>query len=244
MFTDDSARQYDRMVDWDSRLARELPLLAKLFEGAGARRIVDFGCGPGRHAAGLARLGFDVAGVDESLEMRRMAAENNAASGSFVVVPAVGDLPAGPYDAFMSIGNTLPSIRDTRSLLTTFRAMRRRTRRRGSLLIQTRNYESLRADEVEVMGVRQVGEETYFRAWHAEEGRSGARWVHLHAFAVKMSQRPPAVTGTIARLRGWSRVELRRTLLAAGYSRVRFYRDYALTPFSAGSPDIVLVASC
>jgi len=38
-------------------------------------RLLDVGCGPGRHALALARLGFDVVGVDRSPEFVRLAAD-------------------------------------------------------------------------------------------------------------------------------------------------------------------------
>ena len=42
---------------------------------AGHRRVLDLGCGTGRHAIGLARLGFEVTGVDVSDYALRRAAQ-------------------------------------------------------------------------------------------------------------------------------------------------------------------------
>ncbi len=44
-------------------------------------RILDVGCGTGRHAVALARMGFQVTGVDLSPNMLAIAAQNAAAAG-------------------------------------------------------------------------------------------------------------------------------------------------------------------
>ena len=50
-------------------------------------RVLDVGCGPGRHALALARLGLDVVGVDRSSDFLRLAtgaAEAEGLSATFV----------------------------------------------------------------------------------------------------------------------------------------------------------------
>jgi SAM-dependent methyltransferase len=44
-------------------------------------RVLDVGCGPGRHSLSLARRGFDVVGVDHSAEFVRLASEAAASDG-------------------------------------------------------------------------------------------------------------------------------------------------------------------
>jgi SAM-dependent methyltransferase len=64
---------------------------------AGAR-VLDVGCGPGRHALALARRGIDVVGVDLSEDFIGLARESAAAAGlraRFVV----GDVRDLAYDA-------------------------------------------------------------------------------------------------------------------------------------------------
>jgi SAM-dependent methyltransferase len=48
-------------------------------------RILDVGCGPGRHSLALARRGCDVVGVDHSAEFVRLARDAAAADGLTVV---------------------------------------------------------------------------------------------------------------------------------------------------------------
>jgi SAM-dependent methyltransferase len=44
-------------------------------------RVLDVGCGPGRHSLSLARRGFDVVGVDHSAEFVRLAQQTATADG-------------------------------------------------------------------------------------------------------------------------------------------------------------------
>src|SRR3954469_17988816 len=65
-------------------------------------RVLDVGCGPGRHSLALARRGFEAVGVDHSAEFVRLAREAAAADGrgaSFEELD-VGELDrAGEFDA-------------------------------------------------------------------------------------------------------------------------------------------------
>jgi SAM-dependent methyltransferase len=48
-------------------------------------RVLDVGCGPGRHALALARRGYDAVGLDHSTEFVRLARDAAAAEGLAVV---------------------------------------------------------------------------------------------------------------------------------------------------------------
>ena len=74
--------------------------------------MLDVGCGPGRHAHALARLGIEVVGLDISEEFVRLAAEDAPPGSTFlrgdardlVSLGAAGLLPhAGAFDAAISL---------------------------------------------------------------------------------------------------------------------------------------------
>jgi SAM-dependent methyltransferase len=82
------------------------------FSSGASRRVVDLACGTGRHAIALERLGHELAGVDSSDSMLRVAGVNAAAAKARVQFLA-GDLRSldvagAPFDAatclFDSIG--------------------------------------------------------------------------------------------------------------------------------------------
>jgi SAM-dependent methyltransferase len=67
---------YDRFVNWESRLAYEMPFIERILREADARRVIDVACGTGMHAIELARRGYDVVGADLSAPMIERAKEN------------------------------------------------------------------------------------------------------------------------------------------------------------------------
>jgi glycine/sarcosine N-methyltransferase len=110
-----AADDYDRFVDWDKRLAREAPFFRRLFEERGVSRVIDVGCGSGRHAVLFASWGLEVVGVDPDARMLASARAHAAASGQTVrfVEGGFGGLAGlglGPADALTCTGNALPHV--------------------------------------------------------------------------------------------------------------------------------------
>jgi SAM-dependent methyltransferase len=62
------------------------------------QRVLDVGCGPGRHALALARRGFDVVGVDLSPDFVGLARDAAAAHGLTARIEEL-DVRALPFDA-------------------------------------------------------------------------------------------------------------------------------------------------
>ncbi len=109
------ARDYDQMVDWDRRLAREGPFFRDVFERAGVRRLIDVGCGSGKHAIMFSEWGIEVIGVDPSEPMLLQAGDNAAAAGADVrfVEGGFGELErivGTDWDAVTTLGNGLPHV--------------------------------------------------------------------------------------------------------------------------------------
>jgi SAM-dependent methyltransferase len=77
---------------------QEIGFLVDALELAPGRRVLDVGCGPGRHALALARRGIEVLGVDLSddfIALARDAAENEGLPARF----EVGDVRELAYEA-------------------------------------------------------------------------------------------------------------------------------------------------
>ncbi|MCK6570189.1 methyltransferase domain-containing protein [Myxococcota bacterium] len=109
------SRYYDVFVDWPGRLSRELPGLQKLLGSVGARRVLDLGCGTGRHVAALRERGFDAHGADVSEDMLEQARVLVGDPTKFHAWQLGTPVPAAlaaaaPFDALISMGNVWPQV--------------------------------------------------------------------------------------------------------------------------------------
>jgi SAM-dependent methyltransferase len=148
VFYDELGADYDRMVSWESRRSREEGFFRGLFDVADVRTVLDAACGTGMHAIGFARRGMGSAGADVSPVMIERARENAAAADVAVDfrVAGFGGLSAsfpGPFDAVTCIGNSLPHLRDDRSLRDCLSDFAVLLKPGGLLVIQNRNYDRL-----------------------------------------------------------------------------------------------------
>ncbi|MDQ3914490.1 MAG: class I SAM-dependent methyltransferase [Actinomycetota bacterium] len=86
--------------------AQEVAFLLDLLDLPAGSRVLDVGCGPGRHAVALARAGLAVTGVDVSrrfLDIAAAAARDAGVAASFFHVDA-RQMPFGDeFDAVISI---------------------------------------------------------------------------------------------------------------------------------------------
>ncbi len=92
---------YDLLCEPDGSAGHTEEEVAYLCEVLGqqgrGRRVIDLGCGTGRHAVGLARAGFEVVGVDRSAWAIGLAERRSAAAGVEVCWRLVDFLAVGPW---------------------------------------------------------------------------------------------------------------------------------------------------
>jgi 2-polyprenyl-3-methyl-5-hydroxy-6-metoxy-1,4-benzoquinol methylase len=109
---DDVALAYDEAIDWDRRLAREIPFIVSRLGKPEGKRVLDLACGTGRHSATLALQGAEVVGIDNSESMLSRAKEHASSIG---VTPKFirGDmsefdsLTTDQFDLVICLGNSL-----------------------------------------------------------------------------------------------------------------------------------------
>jgi SAM-dependent methyltransferase len=246
------AADYDRFVNWESRLAHELPTLVDLFEASGARRILDAACGSGQHAIALARRGYRVLGADLSAAMVARARENAAAAGveAEFVAAGLGELaslvrPAGPeglFDALLCLGNSLPHLLSAEAVAAALDDFAAVLRPGGLLVIQNRNFDRVWTRRERFMGPQA----------HREGDR---QWLFVRFYDFQ----PSTLTFNMVRLvntgDGWVQDvestelrpvfagELDESLRAAGFGQILLYGGYDRSPFHPDdSGDLLAVA--
>jgi SAM-dependent methyltransferase len=137
MGKEEIASFYDVFVDWPGRLGREMPSLLKRLHATGARRILDAGCGTGRHVAALREEGFLAYGADASEEMVGRARAFGAPE--WFCEWRMGDAPPAelkaPFDAAVCLGNTWSMLTGQHDVERAAAALRSLLRPGGSLLV-------------------------------------------------------------------------------------------------------------
>ncbi|MFQ5430275.1 MAG: class I SAM-dependent methyltransferase [Phycisphaerae bacterium] len=154
----DDAGWYDRTINWDARLARELPVLRDVFGSPGPRGLLDAGCGSGRHLAAMAEAGYRVTGLDSSADMLAVArahlserrVDARLIESTFEAIPT----DAGPFDGVYCLGNALAATGEPGAAEESFAAMAGRLTPGGRLFIQLLNFARLRREQPGVRGPR------------------------------------------------------------------------------------------
>jgi glycine/sarcosine N-methyltransferase len=244
---DSFSADYDRFVNWQSRLAAEMPFLQRHLEalrqpGAASLRVLDAACGTGMHAIALAKAGYAASGADLSEGMIDKARLNAQADGVQVRFEAVGFgglekvFGAGEFDALLCLGNSLPHLltpADLSAALADFAAC---LTPGGLLLVQNRNFDAVLSRQ-----------ERWMEPQSHRQGE--AEWVFLRFY----DYRPDGLLGfNILTLRregqaGWSQsvaetllyplrqAELAQALLTAGFGEIAWYGNLAGSSFDPQS---------
>ena len=252
-FYDELGTDYDLMVSWEQRLAREEEFFRRVFSEAGVKRVLDAACGTGMHAISFARAGWECAGADLSPVMVEKARENARQAGVQVRFEAAGfgelfTRVGSGFDAVTCIGNSLPHLLDDSALhacLTDFADL---LVPGGTLVIQNRNYDRLLRERQRFMPPvsrsEEEGETLLLRI--TEFPAAGARNDEAVSYTI-VTLRKRGGAWTMAErttpLRALRRATLKAALDRAGFTSVRVYGSYAFEPYDGpGAADLVLIA--
>ena len=261
---------YDRFVNWENRLAYEMPFIERTlreskFVVADARRVIDIACGTGMHAIELARRGYKVVGADPSAPMIERARENAATAGveARFVVAGFGDLAeklalspsislrtskvegvSGQFDAVLCLGNSLPhvlSAGDLGDALADFAAV---LRPGGLLLVQNRNFDAVLAHRERFMGPethRESDREWLFVRFYDFNPAGTITFNMVVLRRDAEGKWSQQVEATVLRPLIYS--ELIASLTAAGFTDIVCYGDMQGAPFDPDySPNLVVTA--
>ncbi len=239
---------YGKMIDWTSRLARELPFLVEQLGPPSAAPLFDLGCGPAIHTRALVEKGYRVIGLDRSEAMLERAGK--APAGSLFVM---GDLTALPLSAAtgaagaICLGNTLVHFLDDEPYVSLFRALRERITPGGALIIQILNYVRLREGKVRhlPLNFRDGGdgnEAIFLRLLDFLDER------RVHFEVVSLMRRPAEETARLTNttssiLRALRFDELVAFLGRGGFDKIELFGSYGGEPFDEHrSHDVIAVA--
>jgi SAM-dependent methyltransferase len=249
------AADYDRFVNWESRLAHELPFLERLFREHGVRRVLDAACGTGQHAMGLAWRGYQVVGTDLSASMVARARENALAGGVDVsfAVAGFGELTRlrsiaslaveKGFEALLCLGNSLPHLLTQAAVADALADFAAVLRPGGVLVIQNRNFDRVWSERERFMGPQsyrgQDGEWLFVRFYDFHDAT-----VTFNMLRLRRTEDGWAQDVQSTELRPVFRDGLKAALGATGFAEVAFFGGYDGSAFDPiRSSDLIAVAT-
>lgn len=243
----ESAEWYDRSINWDARLARELPVLCDTLGPPGTGGVLDAGAGTCRQAVALARAGYRLTAADASDQMLALGRQHAEQAGvTLRLVHAPYDRLAASvgsgFDGVYCIGNSLAAAGTAEGIRGAVRSFAAVLRPGGRSLIQIVNFPKMRRESPCVRGPRVARHE-------------GVEYVSSRVFHFEADR--VAVTNlTLWRDNGWQQFastgvlypiappELTRWLEDNGLGVDAMLGSYAHEPFDVEcSDDLIVVAT-
>jgi glycine/sarcosine N-methyltransferase len=241
---------YDRFVDWPSRLTLELPFIMDKLQESSARTVLDAAAGTGMHAIALLQKGYQAAGADISQGMIEQARRNAQLAGAQLQfeIAGFGELErtfgAACFDAVLCLGNSLPHLLSRRDLDKTLVDFAACLQPGGMLLIQNRNFDSVIANHARWMEPQSHSEdrtEWIFQRFYDFE-LDGL--LTFNMVILKRHGRGSWTQQVISsRMRPILKVELVLSLFEAGFSSLTPFGNMSGEPFDPDkSPNLVVLA--
>jgi len=226
----------------DESARRETAFAASALQLVGAARVLDAGCGAGRHARALAAAGFSVVGLDRSADLLSAAWRRSGGPRSGVRYVR-GDLRALPFRSgvFAATVSFFTSFGyfDDAGDRTQLREVRRVLRPGGRHFLDFLNAPRVVADL--------VPESSRIVASSGSRAATTVREVReVRAGRVEKSVEVVDPSGTVRRwresVRLWSRAEIEAMLADAGLCVRAVHGDLSGGPWTPDAPRLVIVS--
>ncbi len=255
MFTEDesSGHEYDAVVDWERRMAREAPFFRELFDEVDVARVVDVGCGTGRHAAEFAAWGLDVTGVDPDEGMLAQAERHAAQRGVDVRFleggfGELGGLIEEPADALVCLGNAFQHVEGAEGLSRTLEDMASVLRSGGVLVLHFLNHERLLASRPRVMDARfretDDGDRVFLKLLDYRVDDSGEDEILFDFVVLRRDDEGLwEADGRSSSHRALRLDDVRSAAEEAGFEDVRFYGSHERRAFDPAEDESVIVTA-
>jgi glycine/sarcosine N-methyltransferase len=248
---------YDTFVNWQARLARELPFFREVFDEVGAKRVLDVGAGSARLAIEFASWGLDVTAVDPDESMLASASANAEAAAQHIEAGGgrlrverggfgeLDGLGLGRADALTCTGNALPHVHGTEGLREALADFFAVLKPGGALVLQLLNHARLLETHQRAITpvVREVPEGTRVFLRVIDFPSDGSEFLGMD-FATLV--RDHAGEWSVASLRSAHTIitaeTLERELVAAGFGHVELFGGHDRHTLSAADESVLVLA--
>lgn len=222
------------------RTRHEIDFLVKALPLHPAARVLDIGCGFGRHSVELARRDYHVLGIDPAAAMIRAARENAQEAGvdvEFQQVAAEGYFAAEPFDAALCLFTTLGQIppasdEDNRDLLSTvFNSLKEGGRFALELPQKQPALDALKPSD------RFGGNTSYAEVRRSYDAGTGIVTEQFHIVS------PDSAQDFHLRYRLFTQQDVTGLLTAAGLQRLKSYDGYTGADLTDDSPAMLFICA-
>jgi SAM-dependent methyltransferase len=234
---DDISIAYDRTIDWDARLQRELPFILKKISDDIKLHILDLACGSGRHSVALAAKGHKILGIDSSMAMidaARTLAQKKGVNVEFDVTSMedFGD-SRDKFDLVICLGNSLALLPSFNVLLKVVRKISIALRKDGIFILQVLNFKEIETSGFSVFpskrGKTSSGKDVVFSRFFDHSDSKDTTTLVLSSLVKTDSRWDPIVsTQEVLRL---DKSRLHQMLKEGRFSNIEYYGDYKENPF-------------
>ena len=255
---DDFSQDYDLFVDWESRLAVEMPFIEKHLkqlktQRAHSLRVLDAACGSGMHTIEIAKRGYSASGADLSPKMIHKAIGNARDAGVNVnfqestfgnLAHAFKNDPGFPFDLIICLGNSLPHLLSLEQIQEALIDFANCMSQGGLLILQNRNFNAVTKNKdrwIEPKSRRIGKEEWIFLRFYDfdSDGLITFNIVRLHRTNSNNWQQRISIT----RLYPLMQNDLARLMRNSGFSEISYFGIMDEIPFNPSSSENLVVVA-
>jgi len=231
------AKTYDRFVKRETLLP---PGLLDLIKSLNAEEILEFACGTGTVAVGLALEGFDITGVDYSSDMLKAAkakARQHRAKIKFILNDISQIRLDRKFDLILCLGNTIPQFTSQASLQRLLANCKRHLSDGGHIIFQQLNYDRILKERPQTFAVNLDNDVVRFKQY-----RYRKELIDFIVTVADGSQIPPRMVISKIVLKPWKSSELTDALKKTGFKKIQLFANYSGDKFDNKSNDMIVVA--
>lgn len=231
------AGTYDRFVKRQTLLPAGLLELVRGLEG---KSVLEFACGTGTVACGLALEGYDIVGVDYSPDMLKAArakARRNKAKVKFIAGDISKVRVGRKFDLLLCMGNAIPHFKTQKSLTQLLENCISHLNDGGHVIFQLLNYNRILKNRPSTFAIDIDRDAVRFKQYRYRGGE-----IDFFVTVIDGATIPPTVAKTKNTLKPWRMGDLKYMMARAGFDDIIAYGNYSRAEFNLESNDLIIVA--
>jgi len=136
---------YDQQINWEKRFGTEKDFFSGLFKSNNTKKLLDIGCGTGRHAELFSTFVAEVFAMDPSKEMIDYCREKVIKSENVKLITGgfkeLANIAESGFDAITCLGNTLALLETRKKVKNALKITRKKLNKGGIAVFQFINFE-------------------------------------------------------------------------------------------------------